>query len=319
MKPSWDRREFLARTSVVPAVAALGLSGGAPAHAAPGIKRVGGPRLKTSLNAFSFNRALNDHLRNRGPGMTLFDLLEFSAKHDFDAVDLTGYFFPGYPGAPQDELVNNVKRRAFQLGLDISGTGVRNNFATPDKDKRAADVKHIKEWIEVAARLGAPVIRVFSGPVPEGYENKWDEIAKWMAEDIRECVEHGTKFGVLVGVQNHGDFLKTAAETIKLVNMVGSDWFGVIVDTGYFLTEDPYDDIARSMPYAVNLQIKESPFGAASQVRTDLGRLVQIIRESGYRGYCPIETLSVRGQGYDPYTRVPAFLAEFREALGEKG
>ena len=43
------------------------------------------------------------------------------------------------------------------LGLDISGTGVRNNFATPDKDKRAADVKHVKEWVEVAARMGAPV------------------------------------------------------------------------------------------------------------------------------------------------------------------
>jgi hypothetical protein len=31
-------------------------------------------------------------------------------------------------------------------------TGVRNNFASPDRAKRAADVEHVKERVEVAAR-----------------------------------------------------------------------------------------------------------------------------------------------------------------------
>ena len=48
------------------------------AFAQPPIKRVGGPRLKVSLNAYSFNKTLNDHLKGRGKGMTLFDLLDFS-------------------------------------------------------------------------------------------------------------------------------------------------------------------------------------------------------------------------------------------------
>ena len=76
------------------------------------------------------------------------------------------------------------------------------------------------------------MIRVFAGPVPEGHS--WEDAAKWMADDLRECADYGKQFGVLVGVQNHGDMLKTADETIKIVDMVNSDWFGVIVDTGYF-------------------------------------------------------------------------------------
>src|SRR5262249_54957029 len=99
---------------------------------------------------------------------------------------------------------------AFQLGVDISGTGVRNDFATPDNDKRAADVKHVKEWIEVAARLGAPVLRVFAGPEPK--ERKWDEVAEWLVEDLNKCVEHAEKYGVLIGIQNHWDFLKTSEQ-----------------------------------------------------------------------------------------------------------
>jgi sugar phosphate isomerase/epimerase len=281
----------------------------------PVIVRHGEAFVKLSLNAYSFSKLLNDNLKGRGPGMTLFDLLDFCAENNLDAIDPTGYFFPGYPKVPSDEYINKFKRRAFQLGLDISGTGVRNNFASPDPEKRAADVQHVKEWIEVAAKLGAPVIRVFAGPVPEGYEDKWDEVAGWMVECFRECAEYGEKFGVLVGVQNHGDMLKTADEVIKVVKMVNSDWFGIIVDTGYFLTEDPYVDIEKVIPYAVNWQIKESPFGKESEVRTDLDRLMKIIKQSGYRGYIPIETLSIQGRPYDPYTLVPAFLKEVRAAV----
>ncbi len=281
----------------------------------PIIERHGDAYVKLSLNAYSFSKLLNDHVKGRGPGMSLFELLDFCAENNFDAIDPTGYFFPGYPEVPTDEYINKFKRRAFALGLDISGTGIRNNFASPDPAVRAADVQHAKEWIEVAAKLGAPVIRVFAGPVPEGYEDKWDEVAGWMVECLKEVAEYGGKFGVLVGVQNHGDMLKTADETIKIVKMVNSEWFGIIVDTGYFLTEDPYVDIEKVIPYAVNWQVKESPFGKASPIRTDLERLMKIIKRSGYRGYIPIETLSIQGRPYDPLILVPAFLEEVRTAM----
>jgi sugar phosphate isomerase/epimerase len=288
------------------------LATGRLAQVQPPFKRIGGSRLKTSLNAYSFNQTLNDHLKGRGKGMTLFELLDFCAEQNFDAIDPTGYFFPGYPKPPSDAYLNEFKRRAFLLGLDISGTGVRNDFATPDKDKRAADVQHVKEWVEVAARMGAPVLRVFAGPQPAG--QSWDEVAQWMAEDLKKCVEHGKKHGVIIGIQNHGDFLKTAEQTIKIVKMVNSEWFGVIVDTGYFLA-DPYKEIAMVAPYAVNWQVKTHIGGKGAKLKSDLKKIVKIARESGYRGYLPIETLPVPGEDYDPKARVRECLRELREAL----
>jgi sugar phosphate isomerase/epimerase len=114
-------------------------------------KRVGGAILKTGLNAYSFNQALQKDL-------TLLDLLDYCAEQGFDALDPTGYFFPGYPNVPDETFINAFKRRAFLLGVAISGTGIRNDFTSPDKEKRAADITHIKEWIEVCARLGAPFL-----------------------------------------------------------------------------------------------------------------------------------------------------------------
>jgi sugar phosphate isomerase/epimerase len=286
-----------------------------PAFAQTPIKRAGGHRLKTSLNAYSFNKLLNDQIKGRGKGISLMELLDYCAEENFDAIDPTGYFFPGYPKVPSDKYINEFKRKAFVLGLDISGTGVRNNFASPDKDKRAADVQHVKEWVEVAARLGAPVLRVFAGPHPEGHT--FEQVAQWMTQDLKACIEHGKKHGVIIGIQNHGDTLKTADQVLKLVKMVNEpEWFGVIVDTGYFL-EDPYKEIAAVAPYAVNWQVKEHLGGKTGTVKTDLKKIVRIAREAGYRGYLPIETLEIPGQPSDPRVRVRQLLKGLREELAQ--
>jgi sugar phosphate isomerase/epimerase len=316
---SVNRRGFITRASLLP-VGALGVGlGGAcrPAAAQAPIKRSGGARLKTSLNAYSYSKALNDQLKGRSDGMSLFDLLDLCAELNIDGFDPTGYFFPGYPEVPTDKYLNNFKRRAFDLGVDISGTGVRNDFARADKAVRAADVQHVKEWVECAARMGAPVIRVFAGPPPGGYT--WDQAADWMADELRKCVEHGEKYGVIVGVQNHGDMLKTADDVLKILKLVDSEWFGVIVDTGYFKSPDPYEDIERVVPFAVNFQVKEKVDEESGHNKTDLKRLVRIIRAGGYRGYLPIETLSsnAANEPYDPRARVTELLAELREALGQ--
>lgn len=313
-----SRRDFLHRASLLPVGAAVGVGFGSaavPAVAQTPIKRLGGPKLKTSLNAYCFNKMLNDNLKGRGKGITLFELLDYCAEQNFDALDPTGYFFPGYPKVPADKYVNDFKRRAFQLGLDISGTGVRNDFATPDKAKRAADVQHVKEWIEVAARLGAPVLRVFAGTEPK--DHTWDQVSEWLVDELKKCVEHAQKYGVLIGIQNHWDYLKTSEQVLKIIKMVDSEWFGAIVDTGYFLTPDPYKDIAAVTPFAVNWQVKEKVDGQEMKVKTDLKRIVRIAREGGYRGYLPIETLSKKSgePDYDPRARAAQLLKELREAM----
>src|SRR5215813_4804695 len=96
--------------------------------------------LKTSLNAYSFNKMLNDNIRKRGPGITLLEVCEFAAKCKFDGFDPTAYFIPGYPELPTDAYIASLKQRAADLGLGISGTGVRNNFTTADKSVRSEGV-----------------------------------------------------------------------------------------------------------------------------------------------------------------------------------
>jgi sugar phosphate isomerase/epimerase len=280
--------------------------------------------LKTSLNAYSFNKMLNDKIKGRGEGISLLQVCDFAAKCKFDGIDPTGYFFPGYPERPTDAYIDELKKRIGDLGLGISGTGVRNNFTTSDKEIRAQGVKHIKEFVEVAARLGAPVIRVFADTqmraqtwqtVSNGATRR--QVLDWISADLRECAGHGQKYGVKIGVQNHGDFLQTGKQLLELVHAVDSPFCGPIVDTGYFKTPDPYLDIAEVAPHAVNWQVKQSVFGEESEIPTDMTKLVRIVRKSGFSGYLPIETLSPQGKPYDPFKVVPEFLAQLKKTIAE--
>src|SRR2546423_15192400 len=95
----FNRRMFLRCAAVGPIGVAPNFaiqSQPPPALAQSPIRRAGGAWLKTSLNAYSFSKPLNDAAKMRGPGMSLFDLLDYCAEQNFDAVDPTGYFFPGY-------------------------------------------------------------------------------------------------------------------------------------------------------------------------------------------------------------------------------
>lgn len=299
MKNQTARRNFIKSLMLTPTLTTIGTNSILNIYEKP---KKG--YLKTSLNAYSFNDPLI------AKTMTLDDLLDYCAEHNFDGVDLTGYYFPNYPQVPTDEYIYHIKRKAHLVGVSISGTGVRNDFSNADANKRKEDVQLIKNWIEVASKLGVPVIRIFAGAMnPKEYS--WDNIAAWMVKDIKECVEYGQKHGVIVAIQNHNDFIKTADEAIKIIEMVNMEWFGLILDTGSYRKGDPYQQIAQTIKYAVNWQVKENIFVNGIEEKTDLKKLFKIIKNSGYRGYVPIETL---GKG-DPKVKVAKLLEEVREAM----
>ncbi|MCC6860209.1 MAG: sugar phosphate isomerase/epimerase [Bryobacterales bacterium] len=284
--------------------AAAAFSAAPAAWPQPKIARLPGTRVRIGLNAYSFDRPL------RAGSMTLFDVVRFCAEQGIGGLDATGYYFPGYPKTPAPGYVRNLKREAFVNGVTIFGTGVRNDFSIPDAAARRNEVRLVKEWIEVAAALGASLIRVFSGRgVPAGY--RFDQVLEWMVPDLQECAACGRDHGVMIGLQNHNDFLKTAEETIRLASAVNSEWFGILLDIGSLRQADPYAEIEKLVPYAVSWQLKENVGYGDREVPADLRKVKAIIDRSGYRGFLPVETL---GPG-DPKIKLAAFLKNVRSVF----
>ena len=268
------------------------------------------------LNAYSFNDLLlAKDPRDKEQVYSLFNLLEWCHSQGIKAIDPTAYFFPTYPEVPSDDYLQKLKNRAAELDIIISGTGIRNNFASPDPKVRAEGVELAKKWIVVASKLNAPVLRCFAGEVPKEYADKWEEVASWAIESYKELIPFAKQYNVKIGIQNHGDMLQTAEQCLYVLKGVNSEWAGIIVDTGNFTTADPYEDIKILVPYAVNWQVKEFIDGYGGKVKTDYGKLLGIIKGGGFKGVVPVETLKVRGEYYDPFDRVKNMLDQLNLAL----
>ncbi len=305
MNASVHRRRFLKQATGLACVSGTAAVLPAAARAQGEAARNAGAGVSIALNAYSFNAPL------RAGTMTLEDVVDFCAQHGIRALDATGYYFPGYPSVPSLEYAHRLKKRAFLNGVTIHGTGVRNDFAVEDAAARKKDVQLVKDWIETARELGSSVIRVFSGAkAPEG--RAFGQVLEWMIPDLKECAAHGARHGVMVGLQNHNDFVRTADEAIRIAKAVNSDWFGIILDVGSLRRSDPYKEIEKLLPYAVSWQLKEQVWYGDKAVPTDLQRIKAMIARAGYRGFLPIETL---GEG-DPREKVPAFLEKVRGVFG---
>ena len=154
------------------------------------------------------------------------------------------------------------------------------------------------------------MIRIFAGTQnPKDYTR--EQIASWMLNDIQECVAYGKQKGVVIGIQNHADFIQTADHAIEIIEKVNSEWFGLILDTGSYRLHDPYEEIAKTTKYAVNWQVKENIFINGVEKPADIQKLIDLIKASGYRGFIPIETL---GPG-DPKSKVTELFKKVKRRL----
>ena len=259
--------------------------------------------IKLSLNAYSFNEKLRSGETN------LLELIDYCRDIGFDAIDPTGYYFPGYPEVPDDSYINDFKRKAFLAGIEISGTGVRNDFANADSQLLVGDLKLIESWCLVASKLGAPLLRVFPGKeLKDGRDKK--KVMQQVIEELKKACTISEKYGVMLALQNHNDFLKSSQEISQIMEGVNSSWLGLHLDIGSLAYDDPYLEIERLIKYALTWQIKEFVWLNNTKVPVDYDRLMDIIHRSDYVGYLPLETL--KG---DPEKKLPIMIEEMRKRL----
>ncbi len=294
------RRTFLNGTALATALAGTKISLATPSNRKDREKR----KPKLSLNAYSFNQVLRDG------SMSLDELLHFCAKLGFDAIDITAYYLPPYPKIPDDSFLFTFKQKAFLMGLEISGTGVRNDFTLTDGRGRAGEKELVKNWIVAAAKLGAPVLRIFTGKAALAGQNR-QEVFRQVAQEIIDCAEFAKTYGVMLVIQNHADLLQTAEDVHEIMRLVNHPWVGMMIDIGSFRGPDPYQEIRETQKYALTWQIKEKMVIQGKEQATDLKKLFSIIREGDYCGYLPIETL---GPG-DAKDKVTRFVRAVRAAL----
>ena len=317
------RRAFLARS--VAAAAGLGFARRSSGQersdkavaASPGETQRSRRPNPIAVSTYSFWRF------KEGLKLPIETCIEDAARMGFNGVEILHRQMEG----ESNEYLQNLKRCAVINGIDLCGMSIHQRFLSPDKDYRQQNVDHTVKCIELAYKLGVPVIRLNTGtwgtsksfddlmanrgiePPVEGYTE--EDGFKWVVECIEECLPAAEKCGVILGLENHWGLARTPEGLLRIVKAVDSSWLQVLLDTGNFL-EDPYDKLEQCAAHAVFMHAK-TYYGGGLWYTLDLDypRIARIMRKHDFRGYVSLEF-----EGNEDYkTALPKSLALLRRAF----
>jgi len=175
-------------------------------------------------------------------------------------------------------------------GLREAGISVVNmpidvgNISDRDPKRRAHDLRAIMTWIDVAAALGSPNVRVNTGTQTPPFD------MDITVDSYRQLADHAAPLGVRILLENHGGISADPANIIRLGDAVGWDRFATCPDFGNFAPEVRYEALALVAPHAALAHAKALDLDAEGNMpEWDFARCMRIMRDSGFDGYYSAE------------------------------
>ena len=274
--------------------------------------------MKLGCMSLSYKQEFADGL------LDLEGFIERAYQLGLDGVDLhTGAF-----ASTEKDYLRALRMQTLKRGLALSYIGVSSNFGKP-QNELAEEVATAKQWIDTAAFMGIPLVRVFAAWIPAGDT----EEAVWarMMPCLEEVAAHGQSKGVVVGLHNHnhGCVTRTGKDVRRIIDGVDNSYFSHILDTGQYVgspgasgargQEDPsldfYGSIAETAPLAVHVRCKIYRIQSGVEEWLDYPRILEILRGVNFNGW-----LSVVYEGQDveaEATAVPKAVSYLRGLLAE--
>jgi sugar phosphate isomerase/epimerase len=227
-------------------------------------------------------------------------ILDFAAQHGFAAIELRGLEgkldLPSLPTFAVDRIEQTKKEiRASKLRIACVSSSAQ--MYVEDPVKREKELSDARRFIDLAATLEAPYVRVFGGkadsdksPMPS------DETKARVAAGLRELGKYAAPHNVTVIIESHDHF--TASATLRdVLRSADSEHVGLLWDAHHtFATssEDPEFTVKQLGPWIRHTHLKDSTGSGEDRkyVLTGRGnvpvqRQIGALRSIGYKGfYC---------------------------------
>ena len=154
------------------------------------------------------------------PNWELDQIVETAERLGYDGVELRAVAgsldLLDRPEFTNDQM--NFTRALFaDLNVEICCVDTSCTFHSADQRERSAQIDSAIAHAELAAELGAPIIRVFPDTIQPGCGR--EETRDYIVESLLQLAER-LPFEVDVALETHGDFARaeSAIEIVRLVN-----------------------------------------------------------------------------------------------------
>ena len=256
--------------------------------------------MKVGIDSYCFHRFLGEVYPMQRPAPqphTMDSVLERAKELGCDGISLESCFFPEF----SEKYLTGLRRKLDDLGFDrIYAWGHPDGL---EAGGNAAAKAEMLAHIEYARLIGAPVMRVVGSSLMFRFAPHEPQL-KILAEWFREATQIAARHGIRLAVENHIDY--NSDEILWLIQQVGSEYFGVNLDTANFLRvlDDPVEATRKLAPHVFATHVKDiRPVKgvsvrdwyyfscvAAGEGLIEIDKIAQILKDAGYTGFLAFET-----------------------------
>lgn len=296
-----DRRRFLAQSAAMAgSLLVLPVEGEcASAVPPPSIIFPPLPRERICISCYSFRNHIaapgeaNSGAAPRGMQPPRIELKDFAAhvidKFNVNKIEAwTGNF-------PSTDL---RYLEQFRAALDKSHGAVANIAVdgkhspySPDRSERDQAVAFSRQWVDVAAAIGAPGIRT---NLPPAKDSKPD--LDRTADTLKRVADYAATKNVVISLENDNPVSEDPFFLVALIEKVSSPWLHALPDFGNTLlsSDDPeyaYRGVDAMFARAYCIcHVKDVETSEKGKVaRVDLARTFAMLKKHDYKGYCSME------------------------------
>ena len=208
-----------------------------------------------------------------------------------------------HPGAPKHlshvpdpGALPAVRRAAVEAGVSILCVAGRNDFATADAAARDEHLRNAHWFVDAAAELGAPFVRLLSGE--HRNDAPGDDVFERLHQGFNSVGAHAEQCGVQVIIENHGGPTATGQRVARLMQGIESPAVGLNYDPANYLDQgtDPLMALRWTRRWVRYSHWKDvcwadggPAFRAFGEGEIAWDPIIGLLLQTGYRGYWGIE------------------------------
>lgn len=254
---------------------------------------------------------------------TQFQAASFSGSLTQNIADIAAMGYDGVELAIRDPKLVDVDAlealtREHGLRVPAIGTGQawgeeKLSFTDPDLSVRRAAVERIKSHIPLAARFNAVIIiGLVRGIIKPGITH--EQGMAWVCEALQECSAAAKPFGVRLALEPINRYettlVNSVAQGMALIDQVGADNFGLLLDTFHMNIEEP--DILQSISTCgdriFHFHVADSNRWYPGAGHLDFSGILSRLQSTGYDGFVSGEFMPLP----DPLTAARENIARLR-------
>jgi sugar phosphate isomerase/epimerase len=227
------------------------------------------------------------------PAWDWIPILDFAARHGFVSIELRGIQKamdlterPEFGAA----RIQQSKKELADRGLRVSCLGSSARMHETEPDVRKAQMDEARRFIDLAAALCAPYVRVFGDTLDA---TRREQVMAHVSSGLGELGRYAGDRGVVVVIESHGDFVQSPLLK-ELLERAASPHVALLWDAHHTFAagkEEPEQTFAALGTYVRHTHLKDSRPGDKERqyVLTGEGdvpvkRQVQILAKAGYKG-----------------------------------